>query len=198
MRGAVIQEHPAKAAAVRRDCLLATWLVLATCALGCSGSRAPEPRAGNGASPALAPAAPGPTSSASPASPASPAASPASAAPAQSCREWLERRERDPSVPGPGQVLICQSEDDAATRELVTRLASKGSPPELSLPVINTGCRLERLCGNIAGVDCKSAVDGPYDYFEMTGWTAIAHCGGRCMGGRCTNCPPQGFGCPTY
>jgi hypothetical protein len=95
-------------------------------------------------------------------------------------------------------MLICRTDDDAATRELTNRLASRGARPELVVPVIDGRCRLERVCGNFAGVDCDSAVDGPYVYYEMTGWTAVAHCGGHCMGGRCTNCPPAGFNCPTY
>jgi len=112
--------------------------------------------------------------------------------------DLLVRREKDPRAPAPSGLVICRAEDDDATKEIVSRLASRGSPPELTMPVINMGCRLERICGNIAGVDCKSAIDGPYDYFDMTDWRSVAQCGGRCRGGQCTNCPPKELKCPNY
>lgn len=63
-------------------------------------------------------------------------------------------------------------------------------------------CRLERTCGPLWGIDCDAAVDGPYFYVRVkpTGLEEITTCGGACMGGRCTNCPPknEGWTCPTY
>lgn len=63
-------------------------------------------------------------------------------------------------------------------------------------------CRLERTCGPLWGVDCGAAADGPYFYVRVkpTGFDEITTCGGACMGGRCTNCPPknEGWTCPTY
>ncbi len=63
-------------------------------------------------------------------------------------------------------------------------------------------CRLERTCGPLWGVDCDAAVDGPYFYVRVTkaAFEQITTCGGACMGGRCTNCPPknEGWTCPTY
>lgn len=63
-------------------------------------------------------------------------------------------------------------------------------------------CRLERTCGPLWGIDCEAAVDGPYYYVRprADGWVRITVCGGACMGGRCTNCPPknEGWTCDTY
>jgi hypothetical protein len=63
-------------------------------------------------------------------------------------------------------------------------------------------CRLERTCGALWGIDCNAAADGPYHYVRVTpgAFEEIATCGGACMGGRCTNCPPknEGWTCPTY
>lgn len=63
-------------------------------------------------------------------------------------------------------------------------------------------CRLERTCGPLWGIDCEAAVDGPYIYVRprADGWVRITTCGGACMGGRCTNCPPknEGWTCETY
>jgi hypothetical protein len=63
-------------------------------------------------------------------------------------------------------------------------------------------CKLERTCGPLYGIDCQSAVDGPYYYVRVRsdGFHEITVCGGACMGGRCTNCPPknEGWTCETY
>ena len=63
-------------------------------------------------------------------------------------------------------------------------------------------CKLERTCGPLWGVDCAAAVDGPYYYARPRAdrMERITVCGGACMGGRCTNCPPRdaGWTCPTY
>ncbi|MEZ4451408.1 MAG: hypothetical protein R3B09_18150 [Nannocystaceae bacterium] len=60
------------------------------------------------------------------------------------------------------------------------------------------GCRLERICGDMAGVDCNSAADGPYYYVRKADLSTITTCGGACMGGGCTECPPKGWTCGTY
>jgi hypothetical protein len=60
------------------------------------------------------------------------------------------------------------------------------------------GCRLERECGALLGVDCHSAVDGPYWYVRKADLTVVAACGGFCMEGQCTNCPPKEWTCQTY
>ena len=63
-------------------------------------------------------------------------------------------------------------------------------------------CHLERTCGPLFGIDCDAAVDGPYYYVRVKplAFEEITTCGGACMGGRCTNCPPknEGWTCPTY
>ena len=59
-------------------------------------------------------------------------------------------------------------------------------------------CRLERTCGALWGIDCDAAVDGPYYYVKANTMEEVSACGGLCMGGRCTNCPPKEWGCTTY
>lgn len=63
-------------------------------------------------------------------------------------------------------------------------------------------CSLERTCGPLWGIDCHAATDGPYYYVRPTdrALVELTVCGGACMGGRCTNCPPknEGWTCKTY
>ena len=59
-------------------------------------------------------------------------------------------------------------------------------------------CKLERSCGELLGVDCGAAVDGPYSYVQRADLKTVATCGGACMTGRCTDCPPKAWTCPTY
>ena len=63
-------------------------------------------------------------------------------------------------------------------------------------------CKLQSTCGPIWGVDCGAAVDGPYYYLRPRAdhLEQLATCGGACMGGRCTNCPPtkDGWTCNAY
>jgi len=59
-------------------------------------------------------------------------------------------------------------------------------------------CRLERTCGALWGIDCDAAVDGPYYYVKAETLEKVSDCGGYCMGGRCTNCPPKEWTCATY
>jgi hypothetical protein len=56
-------------------------------------------------------------------------------------------------------------------------------------------CRVQAQCGTLLGIDCGQAADGPYNYHEMWSWTPVSYCGGACMGGRCTNCPPAEWTC---
>lgn len=59
------------------------------------------------------------------------------------------------------------------------------------------GCRLERVCGDLAGVDCNSAADGPYYYVRKADLETVSTCGGACRRG-CTECPPPTWSCATY
>jgi hypothetical protein len=59
-------------------------------------------------------------------------------------------------------------------------------------------CRIERTCGDMIGIDCQSNLDGPYYYIDGNSGNIISTCGGACMGGTCTNCPPTGWNCETY
>ena len=58
-------------------------------------------------------------------------------------------------------------------------------------------CKFERECGDMIGVDCGAAVDGPYYYAKKDTLEKISTCGGACRGG-CTDCPPKGWSCETY
>ena len=58
-------------------------------------------------------------------------------------------------------------------------------------------CRYERACGELIGVDCDAAVDGPYYYVHHKTLAVVSTCGGACMQG-CTNCPPSVWTCATY
>ena len=61
-------------------------------------------------------------------------------------------------------------------------------------------CRFARACGDdLIGVDCNAAADGPYHYVRRADLEIIASCGGACMAGGCTNCPPKEWTCgPDY
>ena len=73
--------------------------------------------------------------------------------------------------------------------------------PELAARVrarFGDGCRLERVCGDLAGVDCNAAADGPYYYVRSRDLELLSTCGGACMAGKCTECPPPAWTCSTY
>lgn len=59
------------------------------------------------------------------------------------------------------------------------------------------GCRFERACGELVGVDCNAAADGPYYYVRQGSLEVVSTCGGACRGG-CTDCPPRAWDCPSY
>jgi hypothetical protein len=72
--------------------------------------------------------------------------------------------------------------------------------PELAEKIRRTfgeKCRYERSCGDMIGVDCESAVDGPYYYVRRDTLAVVSTCGGTCRLG-CTDCPPKAWTCPTY
>ena len=72
--------------------------------------------------------------------------------------------------------------------------------PELAERIKRTfgdNCRYERACGELIGVDCDAAVDGPYYYVHRESLAVVSTCGGACMRG-CTNCPPSTWSCATY
>ena len=98
-----------------------------------------------------------------------------------SCAPILARAKE--GKPAQAQFAICPPWEDAQTAPFAPR---------------GGHCRVERICNGLVGVDCNSAIDGPYDYFELGTWKLVANCGGACMGGRCTNCPPKEMACPRY
>ncbi len=55
---------------------------------------------------------------------------------------------------------------------------------------------LSFACGEeLIGIDCNAAADGPYYYAKRSDLEIISTCGGACMGGECTNCPPKEWSC---
>lgn len=146
-------------------------VLLAFTACSASTSSGPDSPTGDSSRPA------GP---ASPASPASPDATP----PAEPADEGA-------SFASPKQV------DTPPTK------ASPGGPPDPELAArikerFGDRCRYERACGDLVGVDCDAAVDGPYYYVTRKDLKTVSTCGGACMGGKCTDCPPKAWTCPTY
>lgn len=59
-------------------------------------------------------------------------------------------------------------------------------------------CHLDRMCGGMWGIDCLSAVDGPYYYVVAGSLEVISKCGGYCFGQKCLDCPPLGWKCSTF
>lgn len=100
----------------------------------------------------------------------------------------LERLAKDADAQPAGKLVLNPSPDAERDESIKLRFGRQ--------------CRLERTCGPLWGIDCESAVDGPYDYYRVhkDRLEELAMCGGACMSGRCTNCPPkaQGWTCPTY
>jgi hypothetical protein len=56
-------------------------------------------------------------------------------------------------------------------------------------------CKADKTCQGVLGIDCNAAVDGPYYYVKVGSLEVVSRCGGFCMGGRCTNCPPKEWTC---
>lgn len=73
--------------------------------------------------------------------------------------------------------------------------------PELAERVLekfadNSRCELLGVCGELAIVDCGSAVDGPLYYVQRDDLSTVSTCGGACMSpDGCTNCPPAQWQC---
>lgn len=92
-----------------------------------------------------------------------------------------------------------------ADPQLGAEPASQPKPPPIDDPALTARvqerfgerCRPERTCGELLGVDCGAAVDGPYYYVQRADLKKISTCGGACMRG-CTDCPPKAWTCPTY
>ncbi|WP_375768602.1 hypothetical protein NR798_44140 [Archangium gephyra] len=82
-----------------------------------------------------------------------------------------------------------------------------GAKPEedgrvrLNMWSLPEGCSPDKTCGALTGVDCGSAVDGPYYYVETDTGRVVETCGGACMGGPrpdeglCVECPPRQWTC---
>jgi hypothetical protein len=63
-------------------------------------------------------------------------------------------------------------------------------------------CTLDKSCGDIVGIDCNAAVDGPYYYVNKVSGDIISKCGGFCLTSDpeqleiCrTMCPPPAWDC---
>jgi hypothetical protein len=119
--------------------------------------------------------------SAPPASSPPPAsAAPAPAAPADDGAGFADPKlGSEPSGPAPSPAPPADPELDAKIKQ---RFGER--------------CRHERSCGELLGIDCQSAVDGPY-YYTQRDLTVVSTCGGACRLG-CTDCPPKAWTCKTY
>jgi hypothetical protein len=121
-----------------------------------------------------------PTSSVT-SSPTPPAAAPPTTPdPDEDLGGFADPRVADPPPPAPAQP--------APDPALAARVTEK----------FGERCKLERSCGELLGVDCGAAVDGPYYYVQRADLKTVSTCGGACMGGRCTDCPPKAWTCATY
>lgn len=129
--------------------------------------------ADNTTAPTSAPATP-PASTLPPAEPAEPAE------PDEDHGGFADPRVVDPPPPAPAQP----PPDPALAARVQDKFGER--------------CKLERSCGELLGVDCGAAVDGPYYYVQKSDLKTVATCGGACMGGRCTDCPPKAWTCATY
>lgn len=87
-----------------------------------------------------------------------------------------------------------------APEEAPPESQAEQAPPELASKIrsaFGEQCRFERACGELVGVDCNSAADGPYYYVRQGSLEVVSTCGGACRRG-CTECPPKAWDCPTY
>ena len=64
------------------------------------------------------------------------------------------------------------------------------------------GCKLDGVCGDLIGIDCGAATDGPFLYVNKITNKEISACGGAMMipdisGTRIRDeCPPKEWKCP--
>lgn len=97
---------------------------------------------------------------------------------------------------------LTKAADALPAGQLVSRPSPDAERDQAIQKSFGQRCRLERTCGPLWGIDCEAAVDGPYYYARPHAdhVEQITVCGGACMGGKCTNCPPraQGWTCATY
>ena len=115
--------------------------------------------------------------------------------------------EEEPSRIQPPPEAEVVAEEPAARprpkRREPTREAEINPPVDAKLAdrikkTFGESCRLERICGELLGIDCQAAVDGPYYYVKPGSLEKVSTCGGACMGGKCTNCPPAEWDCAKY
>jgi hypothetical protein len=76
-----------------------------------------------------------------------------------------------------------------------------GGEQRLDLGALPEECRIAAECGDLVGVDCGQAADGPYYYAERATGRVVEICGGACMNRDqpdrpwCKQCPPAGWTC---
>lgn len=117
-----------------------------------------------------------------------------------------------PSAPPPAADPPANSSPPADNPDSGANFASPPDTPEPTEPAptpvspelaekikrqFGERCKYERSCGDLIGVDCDAAVDGPYYYVRRDSLEVVSRCGGACMRG-CTDCPPKAWTCPTY
>lgn len=94
--------------------------------------------------------------------------------------------------PPPGVTYQAASDDPRLPEGALRRLVLSDLPG---------GCTLDARCGDLVGVDCGSAADGPYYYVEALSGRILEYCGGACMvppspgSPYCRRCPPAGWTC---
>ena len=149
--------------------------------LACDGTSSAPPSAPSPASqPAESPAKPGTKPGAPLVDPAPPRPATPTTPKEDEHPGFADPKTVDTPPPAPPQVPV-----DAALAARITRKFG-----EL--------CKHERSCGDLLGIDCQSAADGPYYYARRSDLKTVATCGGACMSGSCTDCPPKAWTCPTY
>ncbi len=101
-----------------------------------------------------------------------------------------EEQEANFASPPPSDPAPVAGPSASGDPELDARIKEKHGP----------SCRFARACGDdLLGIDCNAAADGPYHYVKRADLEIISTCGGACMGGECTNCPPKEWTCsPDY
>lgn len=132
-----------------------------------------------------------------------PAAPPASQAPAPA--ETPRAPEAQPTKP-PAESPSEEPEASFVPSQAPSQPAAEDKPLSAEEQALDarikqqfgSHCRYERTCGDMVGADCNAAADGPYYYVDKKTLKKISTCGGACMGGRCTNCPPKGWKCAAY
>lgn len=102
----------------------------------------------------------------------------------------------------------CETPEDGELLECIDRDPTPSEPIDsdrcncfrehLELESLADSCVLSLVCGDQAGIDCDSAVDGPYYYVDADDGDILGRCGGYCNRTDpeyCDHCPPDDWSC---